>query len=249
MTFGSSWGILLGSQFRQDIIPPASGGSTLGSSPSWTCLKNHIGEMPRRLHNLISEPPQLSSFDVKKHSVYSELFPDVLILSLWSHLWVQSSGGGCSAWITMLILVTTQSLWQSVWVTWSTTQTHTKTDCPSHTPFSIANEQYPEVLELFPLGQQLLSPQRKWPIIFLERNMASDLDERIYSLCFLLGCKPPLLSPAGWWSQQSHVACMKKRHSSEPPKSDTLLSLPAPWYPGQEHVILNTKNIQSLAWA
>lgn len=39
--------------------PPASGGSTLGSSPSWSCLENHIREVPRRFHNLISEPPQL----------------------------------------------------------------------------------------------------------------------------------------------------------------------------------------------
>lgn len=98
-------------QFRQDIIPPASGGSTLGSSPSWTSHENHIREVPWRHHNLISEPPQLSSFDMKKQSVYSGLFPDVRVLSLWSHLWVQSFDGGHPACIAMLILVTTWSWW------------------------------------------------------------------------------------------------------------------------------------------
>lgn len=42
-------------------IPQASSGSTLGSPPSWNCLKNHQGEAPWR-HPVMPESSQLASF-------------------------------------------------------------------------------------------------------------------------------------------------------------------------------------------
>lgn len=98
----------------------------------------------------------------------------------------------------------------------------------------------------FPWGSSSSTPRGSDPLFSFKEPQPQTWTYGLLQL-LLAWLQTTPLSPAGWWSQQSHVVCMKKRRGSEPPQPDTLLPLPAPWCPGQEHVIVNTNaNIQSL---
>lgn len=55
---------------------PARSGSTLRSSPRWTCLEYLYRKVPGKNPNQIPEPPQLAALNVKEQ-FHSELCPDI----------------------------------------------------------------------------------------------------------------------------------------------------------------------------
>ena len=94
-------------------IPPVSSGSTLSYTPSWLCPVNLQWKVPRRHPDQMSEPPQLSPFDVKELQFYSELQMSKLF-TLYLYGWTAANLPGkliLASCIHILISsVTTQSL-------------------------------------------------------------------------------------------------------------------------------------------